>query len=239
MQKTTNASIIISKRFCGPPDSGNGGYVCGVLASFVDGPAEVTLRVPPPLECALAVERLDGGGAALRDGDDIVAEASPATFDVDVQAPVDVTTAQAAARHSLALDDKSPFRTCFVCGSHRDESDGLRIFPGRVDGRDIVAAPWTPDASLADGRGCVRPEFVWAALDCPSGFGTGFGPETLAVLGKLAAKAVAPVGMGRRYVVTGWPLGSDGRKLYGGSALFAEDGALCAYARATWVTVKK
>ncbi|MGB2694849.1 MAG: hypothetical protein WBD55_06625 [Dehalococcoidia bacterium] len=231
--------VTIARRFCGPPDSGNGGYVCGVLASFVDGPAEVTLRAPPPLEHALTVERLDGGGAALRDGDDIVAEASPATFDVEVPAPVDIATAQEAARHSLALDDKSPFRTCFVCGSQRDESDGLRIFPGLVDGPTTVAAPWTPDASLADDRGFVRPEFVWAALDCPSGFGTGFGPETLAVLGKLAAKAVTPVEVGRRYVVMGWSLGSEGRKLYGGSALFAEDGALCAYARATWVMLRK
>ena len=43
-------SIRIDRRFCGPPNSGNGGYVCGLLAAHIDGGAEITLRVPPPLE---------------------------------------------------------------------------------------------------------------------------------------------------------------------------------------------
>ena len=52
--------ITIAKRFCGPPRSGNGGYVCGSLAAFVEGTAEVTLRRPPPLDRPLFVEREDG-----------------------------------------------------------------------------------------------------------------------------------------------------------------------------------
>ena len=31
------ASIIIEKRYCGPPNSGNGGYVCGRLAQHIPG----------------------------------------------------------------------------------------------------------------------------------------------------------------------------------------------------------
>ena len=42
-------SLTVARRFCGPPGSGNGGYVCGLIAGFLDGPAEVTLRLPPPL----------------------------------------------------------------------------------------------------------------------------------------------------------------------------------------------
>ena len=42
------AQIVIKSRFNGPPDSGNGGYVCGVVASAVEGPSIVTLRKPPP-----------------------------------------------------------------------------------------------------------------------------------------------------------------------------------------------
>jgi len=42
--------IIIDKRYCGPPNSGNGGYVCGRLAQHIPGGAEVTLRAPPPLD---------------------------------------------------------------------------------------------------------------------------------------------------------------------------------------------
>ena len=32
---------IIRKRFCGPPNSGNGGYVCGLLANALGEPAQV------------------------------------------------------------------------------------------------------------------------------------------------------------------------------------------------------
>jgi hypothetical protein len=52
-------SIIIDKRYCGPPNSGNGGYVCGRLAQHIPGGAEVTLRAPPPLEKSLDVVAMD------------------------------------------------------------------------------------------------------------------------------------------------------------------------------------
>ncbi|HIM03432.1 MAG TPA: hypothetical protein EYG46_20830 [Myxococcales bacterium] len=40
--------IVIGKRFQGPPESGNGGYVCGRLAQSIDGGAAVVrLRVAP------------------------------------------------------------------------------------------------------------------------------------------------------------------------------------------------
>jgi len=41
--------------------------------------------------------------------------------------------------------------------------------------------------------------------------------------------------VGERCVVTGWPLGEEGRKLYAGTALYGEDGRLLACARATWI----
>ena len=41
-------AIVIDRRFRGPAESGNGGYACGVFARGEE--AEVTLRLPPPLE---------------------------------------------------------------------------------------------------------------------------------------------------------------------------------------------
>ena len=231
--------IVIDQRFCGPPDSGNGGYVCGRLAAHVPGVAEVTLRLPPPLERPLQVARLADGSVELRDGEAVVAQARTTSFDMPSPEPVALPEAETAAKNSLALDDRSPFRTCFVCGSGRPPGDGLCIYPGPVTGRDMLAAPWLPDASLAGPDGMVPPEFVWAALDCPSGFAVGLGPEIVAVLGRLAAKQLAPVQVGRRYVITSWSTGSDGRKLFGASALFAEDGSLCGYARATWFRLEE
>ena len=36
--------LVIPPRFCGPPGSGNGGYVCGRIAAYADGPVTVTPR---------------------------------------------------------------------------------------------------------------------------------------------------------------------------------------------------
>ena len=228
--------VVISRRFRGRPESGNGGYVCGLLAGIIAGPAEVTLRRPPPLDCPLAVERLGGGAIALREGETLIAEGAPAAVEIDVPAPVAFDDAQAASKGYLGLRAHgSP--GCFVCGPQRAYGDGLRIFPGHIDGREIVAAPWTPDASLAAAEGTVRPEFVWASLDCPGYWSLSREPSgrRLAVLGRLAAKLVSPVRPGERCVVVGWPLGEDGRKFYSGTALFGADGQLRAFARATWI----
>ena len=43
-------TVTIDRRFRGPLRSANGGYACGLLGSRVGPAAEVTLRLPPPLE---------------------------------------------------------------------------------------------------------------------------------------------------------------------------------------------
>ena len=229
--------VTIDRRFRGPPDSGNGGYVCGVVAELIGSTAEVTLRRPPPLDQPLQVARLDDGGVALRDGETVIAEAAPASLEIDVPEPVSFADADVASRSFIGFWQHA-FPNCFGCGPKRAEGDGLRIFAGAVAGRDIVAAPWTPDASLTGDDGSVRPEFVWTALDCPGWAGIfREPPDQLWLLGRLAARLIAPVQPSERCVVIGWPLGEDGRKLYSGTALFSHDGELRAVARATWVRI--
>ena len=61
--------MIVPARFNGPPDSGNGGYTCGLVAAELGAAsAEVTLRAPPPLETEMAVER-DGDSVRVSAGD--------------------------------------------------------------------------------------------------------------------------------------------------------------------------
>jgi len=156
--------------------------------------------------------------------------------DIDVPEPVGFPDAEAASKSYLGFVQHA-FPTCFGCGPQRAEGDGLRIFPGWIEGRNIVAAPWTPDASLTDEDGTVRLEFMWAALDDAGAWALirdpSEGPPV--VLGRLAAKLLAPVRGGERCVIIGWPLGEEGRKLYAASALFSEGEQLRAFARATWV----
>src|SRR5215208_2644169 len=87
--------ITIERRYRGPLDSANGGYAAGRLAAFVDGPAEVTLRLPPSLDRALAVTEEDGRILRL-DREAVVAEARPGRPEVDVPAPVTFAEAEEA-----------------------------------------------------------------------------------------------------------------------------------------------
>ena len=94
-------TVIIEQRFNGPPNSGNGGYVCGVLARYLDGTAAVRLKVPPPLDTELRIGRV-GDGAVLRDGETVVAEARPGLVDLDAPTPPTYAGAEAAAENGAA-----------------------------------------------------------------------------------------------------------------------------------------
>ncbi|HEY3498111.1 MAG TPA: hypothetical protein VGK73_25610 [Polyangiaceae bacterium] len=227
-------TVVIAGRFCGPPQSGNGGYSSGLVAREFEGAVEVTLRKPPPLDRALALRR--DAVLALCDGDEIVAEARPATLELTVPDPPSFDDAVVASRTYRGFEQHS-FPTCFVCGPGRAAGDGLRIFPGRASDSRLVAAPWVPDASLAAPDGCVAPEFLWASLDCPGYFGAA--PEELprALLGRMTAELTGSVAPGERCVVIGWRLGLEGRKLHAASALFGADGTLRGKARQTWIIV--
>lgn len=227
-------TIVIPARFNGPPASANGGYACGVVAGLVGSRAEVTLRRPPPLGIPLAVARDDGGHVRVLDGDAVVAEGEPVeAFALDVPAPVSVEEAAVASRGYAGFRAHA-YETCFVCGPARPEGDGLGVFPGPLEGRDVVAAPWTPP-----GSGPVDALLVWAALDCPSGWAVDEFSREGVLLGRLAAELVGPVAGGEPHVVLGWPVGAEGRKRFAGSAVFTADGALRAYARSTWLVPRE
>jgi hypothetical protein len=72
-----NESVIINERFHGPAGSGNGGYSCGTLGKFIEGPAAVRLRIPPPLDTAMEVRKIKGG-VELFHNDELVASGRPA-----------------------------------------------------------------------------------------------------------------------------------------------------------------
>lgn len=235
-------SVTIARRFRGPPGSGNGGYTCGLAAlALGEGPAEVALRLPPPLETPLTIQR-SPGRATLLVGDAVVAEARPAEVDVEVPDAVSFEQAEAAA-HRFAIEPYAAahaFPGCFVCGPERAAGDGLRIFPAPLEpGVPRVVWPWVPDASLAADDGLVDPALLWAALDCPSGLAwlEAGGALEPAVLGRLAVRIDRRPAVGERLIVAGWAIGREGRKQLSGSALWSSDGALLALARATWIVL--
>src|SRR5829696_2452002 len=114
--------VVIPARFNGPPGSGHGGYSAGLAASPIDGPAEVSLRRPPPLEQTMVL-RSGPDGAELLDGDDVVATARPVDgVDAEVPAPVSLEQAERAAG-GFAWRGRHPFPTCYACGPEREPGD--------------------------------------------------------------------------------------------------------------------
>lgn len=207
-----------------------------MLAGRLDGPVAVSLRSAVPLDIPLTLVGDEDGSLRALDGDALVAEARPAPgFEIDVPEPVSVEDARAATAGYRGLAS-GPFCRCFVCGRSRD--DGFDVFAGPVDGRSVVASPWTPPAWAADPDGNVRPEIVWAVLDCPTYFATYVdvdGELPLAVLARQTAYVGGPVRAGEEHVAIGWPIDVDGRKRHAGSAVLSASGEVLAAARALLV----
>lgn len=224
-------SVAIPQRFNGPVESGNGGYCSGIFAGFLDGPAEISLRRPVPLDKPLDVVRFSDGSIRLLDGEATIAEARSApNLDVAVPAPVGRVEARLAATRYTGRSD-GLFSRCFVCG--RARTDTLGVFAGAVEGRRLVASPWIPPPWTADTAGLVLPEFVWAALDCPTYFALyARGESPISVLARFSVRIDAPVLAGAEQIVIAWPLETDGRKRYAGSAVLSDEGETLAVAHA-------
>lgn len=220
------------------------------MAATIGDTVSVRLHRPPPLECDLDLQRVDDNQWQLRQGEVQFATAKPTRVPAQhVPAPVDYVAALAASRNYYGHIEH-PYPTCFVCGPQRARGDGLRIFAGRVREppvaqqhnhvltNDIVAAPWMPHESLSDGDGKVRPEFMWAALDCPGYFASmQLGAMRPALLGELAVQIERRVHIDEPCVIVGWRILIEGRKHKVGTAMFDEDGERCAVGVATWLEV--
>ena len=223
MRLSGENTITIERRYRGPLQSANGGYTAGRLAAFVNGPTEVTLRLPPPLDRPLKVAAEDGR-LLLLDGEVVVAEARPAPVEIEPPEPVSPAEAAEATKSHVRFGGEK-FSECFSCGMRPE--DGLCIHVGRVTGRGIHAAPWKAKE--------VSPEVVWAAIDCAGAYAVGGPGRGEVVLGRMTAEINRLPAEGEECVVLAWPLGEHGRKLHAGTALLASDGELLALARQTWI----
>lgn len=232
-------SIIIDRRFHGPPASGNGGYSCALVSQFIDGPAAVRLRIPPPLDTVMEVHKRGDEVELLYQGE-IVASGRPAKVELDVPEPPDFNGAKKASTRFRGFVEHF-YPGCFVCGPDREPGDGLRIFAGPVKPgtgpQGMVAAAWIPDSTLSDPAGLVKPEFIWAALDCPGAYAFPEPSSGTLLLGELAVSIVGDVSVGEKCVLIGWEISREGRKHYTGTALFGESGSCRAVGYATWFEV--
>jgi len=269
------SEFVVPRRFRGPAISGNGGWTAGALATLLVGHAEapqppvrVRLSAPPPLETPMVVTR-DGEVATATAGGRVVAAATllddaEAAAALQPVPPVAADVAAAAAAGYRGLRDH-PFPECFSCGTARAPGDGLRLFPGPVDGVDaVVAAAWTPHESLADepvegpadgqgdaevegevegevaGRGRVPVPVLWAALDCPGGWAVDLTGRPM-VLGTMTAWVGERPRIGEPLVVVGRVLDVSDRTARTATTLYRATsrgtGRALAVAAHVWVRV--
>ena len=232
-------TISVARRFCGPANSSNGGYFAGLVARLASETLTVRLLKPPPLETEMRIVERADDVIEVRHDDTLIGEAKPSQLSLELvsQPPGYFEAVEASRRYAGFVAHRFPM--CFVCGTQRQRGDGMRIFAGPIPDRPIperkvVAAPWVPDASLEGGDGKVRPEFMSAALDCPGYYAVADGDQMM-LLGELTVHLDRLVHVGESCTVVGWSLGSNGRKHGAGTAIFDEDGELCARARSVWI----
>ncbi len=238
----------IPQRYCGPPMSGNGGYVCGTCAAFAhaasetrSGPFsfEARYRIPVPVDCNVSlIQDQDRFSIQSSDARSLFVEGKFAAESA-AKPPllVSLETARYAASSSLEAKEH-PFPDCYVCGPARKPGDGLRILPGPVPDHNAVAAGvWTvyPDARGADGKLMIP--VVWAALDCPGYFAYHFsraGSVDLAVLARMKCTIFQTETSAENLVVVGWLKRKKGPLIEVGTALL--DGSMIlAAADAAWM----
>ena len=191
------------------------------------GPAEVTLRLPPPLATPLQVgrraaarRRERGRGGATRRG-----------------------RRRAAARGVVRRGGGGGRR-----GTTRASTTTRFFHVLRVQPR---AAPTTASifAAAVRGRrrrrGAMGPrrrrprEFVWAALDCPGAIAVGWDARGVSCSGGWRPRCVDCRESASAASVVAQPRGEDGRKLYAATALYGEDGRLLARAVQTWIVPER
>ena len=238
-------NITIPAIYNGPPNIANGGYVCGKLADFIQGTADIWIRRPTPLDQKLSIIGYTDGSFSIVSGEQVVAEGKPGNLDLDMPASPGFDVALEASKSSRAMQinefNNRKFLgihpTCFCCGAERTDNAGLKIHPGRVPGEDIIAAPWIPGPELADEEGNIRPEFIWTALDCPGAFAVlEIGGNHPGLMGRLIGRVEHTIRIDEPCVIVGRAISTDGRKHLAGTAVYNSRGQLAGKALATWIS---
>jgi hypothetical protein len=234
------AEVVVARQFRGPPNSGNGGYVCGLLAERLNSPVVTgVLRAPIAVDTPLRIVAAVGGGVRLTGlTGDLIAEArsgDPAELP-EPPAPPSLEAAIEAGRRFIGLT-RTFHPVCFSCAPDLEEGYGLRVFVGRLEGDTdgVLAGPWTPHANFADEDGLARIDAVWAALDCPGSFAWVERGGNGGLLGTMTCEIRRRPRAGETCIVVAWPIEASGRKSVAGTALFSPDGELMARSRQIWI----
>lgn len=241
-------NITLSKRFCGPPKTGNGGLTAGILVEAVGtNSAEIRLLNPTPVESSIILESEKGKQGTIYDDSKKILATLKSIEDEnfpEYKLPV-VPDLEDAKKISTFYPGFTthPFPTCFVCGPKREVNDGMRIFvgpaPEQIGFENLMVGHWLPDETISSANGFVRDAVIWGALDCPGGFSAVLGEPQLIVLSKIRGKIIERPKVGEDNIVMSWRLQKMSRAFKVMTAIFKSDSKkLIAIAEALWLAPK-
>lgn len=227
-------TVRIERQFNGPPESGNGGYVAGLMGDALtfEGSIcfETSLKAPPPLDTPLSIIPFEDG-IALMEGEKPVVTAK-ALADFDLALPAFPERYKTDTPKTLATG----FDSCFVCGVDRTPGDGLCLYSEAQPGpSDQWIAAFDVDPAFCDEHGTLKQRFLVAALDCP-GFAAVSG-GVMAVLARFKVKISGSLKRGEAAEVYAWPISHAGRKMVAGTAVLSRDREVVACAEALWIKI--
>ncbi|TGJ98365.1 hypothetical protein EHQ53_01165 [Leptospira langatensis] len=238
-------NMILSRRFCGPPKTGNGGFTAGILVEAVGtNAAEIRLLNPTPVETSILMESEKGERGTLYDDSKkaLATLRSIENEDFPEYALPVIPDLEDAKKISAFYPGFTthPFPTCFVCGPKREVHDGMRIFvgpaPEQIGFENLMLGHWLPDNTVSSHDGFVRDAAIWGALDCPGGFAAVLGEPQLIVLSKIRGKILERPKIEENYTVASWRLQKMSRAFKVMTAIFQSDSKrLVAIAEALWL----
>ncbi len=240
MNSKPSTTLLVPHHFHGPPDSGNGGYTCGLIAEALDFTPQITLRKPIPLNSPLQLsQQADGSYQLLQEQDNSLVSSIAVAGDFLLEVPeaISFEAATAASQQYLGHRAVLAYPSCFVCGVQRAAGEGLHIYAGSVPNSAYYAAPWVPATQLATTDGFIPPRYIWAALDCPGAYAAMGKTVKNLLLGRMSAQKYHPLLAGQQSVLMAWLMAQEGRKYHTGTALYDDQGRCLAKALATWIEV--
>jgi len=254
---SSRAQVSIDSVYNGPVNCGNGGYISGLLAGFIEGDAEIRINAAFPVETPLQVKDTDKGIGVYLD-DKLLGSARSIQLELSIPTPPNLESARAASQRFEFIHSSDP-KGCYVCSPTRTTENGLLVFCGALDEliesdpgvdwstqieKNIIAALWRPSDNLCEGEGESHIDniYVWSALDCPGAYAIKAAePDAgLQLLGTCSGSIKAPLRPNEDYIVSSWKISpNSGRKRFMGVAIHTTAGELMACAKQIWIDVGK
>ena len=213
-------------------DSGNGGLHRRAWSGSALGPeVEVTLKRPIPVDQTMQVVADPAGVATLLHADAEVASARAAELDRRHPGSDQLRRGRRRPGQLPGVYPEPPLPQLLRLRDQallRRRACACSPAPSATASSPAPGSP--PPSTSTDQKASSAPEFICAALDCPGAWGliARYGIEGPFVLGRMTYRLTKPIYAGERYVVQGWALGREGRKLMCGTAVHDAEGELCA-----------